>query len=77
MFYPLKSRNDIINAPLPIQNIKKHRYRFKLIVLELDAPNSPIEYQVALLAFINCIIISTQCLQSRVRIRNEFIGEYL
>lgn len=43
---------------------------------ELDAPKTPTEYQVALLAFVNCIIISTQCLQDRVRIRNEFIGKF-
>lgn len=57
-----------------LQNIKNDRYRLKLIVLELQKATSP-EYQAALLAFINCIIISAPSLQDRLRIRNEFIGK--
>ena len=37
-----------------------------------DAPS--VEYKTALVAFINCIIISTPQLKDRMRIRNEFIG---
>ena len=33
------------------------------------------DYQTALLAFINCLVISAPVLKDRVRIRNEFIGE--
>lgn len=58
------------------QNIKNDRYRLKLIVLELEKATAP-EYQSALLAFINCIIISAPSLQDRLRIRNEFIGEIM
>lgn len=60
-----------------IQDLKQTRYRFKIVVGELDAPETPIEYQVALLSFVNCIIISTQGLQDRLRVRNEFIGKFL
>lgn len=41
---------------------------------ELDKTTT-IEYQVALLAFINCVIISAASLQDRIHIRNEFIGK--
>lgn len=37
-----------------------------------DAPT--VEYKTALVAFINCIIISTPQLKDRLRIRNEFVG---
>ena len=33
------------------------------------------DYQTALLAFVNCLVISAPVLKDRVRIRNEFIGE--
>lgn len=56
------------------QNLKDERYRFKVVVEELDKTTA-IEYKVALLAFINCVIISAKSLQDRLRVRNEFIGE--
>lgn len=56
------------------QNLKNERYRFKIVINELEKTTT-IEYQVALLAFINCVIISAATLQDRIRIRNEFIGE--
>lgn len=56
--------------------MKGTRYRFKIVVTELDASNNPIEYQVALLSFVNCLINATQNLRDRMRIRNEFIGKF-
>jgi hypothetical protein len=57
-----------------LQVLKGERYRLNIIVSELrDA--SAVDYQTALVAFINCIIISTLQLKDRIRIRNEFIGE--
>lgn len=56
------------------QNIKGERYRLNLVIVELDKAPS-VEYQIALLAFINCVIISAATLQDRIRMRNEFIGE--
>lgn len=47
-----------------------------MVVDELEKAND-VEYQVALLAFINCVIISASNLQERNRIRNEFIGKSL
>ena len=49
------------------------RYRFGVVVRELKDASS-VEYKTALVAFINCIIISTPQLKDRIRIRNEFIG---
>ncbi|XP_038122305.1 FH2 domain-containing protein 1 isoform X1 [Culex quinquefasciatus] len=55
------------------KNIKGERYRLNLVIVELDKAPS-VEYQIALLAFINCVIISAATLQDRIRMRNEFIG---
>ncbi|XP_055549452.1 inverted formin-2 isoform X2 [Wyeomyia smithii] len=55
------------------KNIKGERYRLNIVVVELDKTTS-VEYQIALLAFINCVIISAATLQDRIRMRNEFIG---
>uniref|UniRef100_W8B9K4 Inverted formin-2 n=1 Tax=Ceratitis capitata TaxID=7213 RepID=W8B9K4_CERCA len=55
------------------KNLKNERYRFKIVINELEKASN-VEYQVALLAFINCVIISASNLQERIRIRNEFIG---
>lgn len=59
---------------MSFQNLKNERYRFKIVINELEKATN-IEYQVALLAFINCVIISAASLQDRIRVRNEFIGE--
>jgi hypothetical protein len=62
--------------PHRLQVLKGERYRLNVIVSELrDA--SAVDYQTALVAFINCIIISTPQLKDRIRIRNEFTGESL
>ena len=56
-----------------MQKQSGERYRFKFVVLELH--NSPtVEYQTAVLAFINCLILATPDLRERVRVRSEFIG---
>lgn len=55
------------------KNLKNERYRFKIVINELEKATS-VDYQVALLAFINCVIISATNLQDRIRIRNELIG---
>lgn len=55
------------------QTHKNERYRFKVILSELlDTTN--LEYQIALLAFVNCLIISVSQLKDRIRVRNEFLG---
>ncbi|XP_065209614.1 inverted formin-2 isoform X2 [Planococcus citri] len=56
------------------KEFKSERYRLKLIVDELRNKENPLDYKTTLLAFVNCLIISTPQLKDRVRIRNEFIG---
>ncbi|KAL3278659.1 hypothetical protein HHI36_016196 [Cryptolaemus montrouzieri] len=58
------------------KKMKGERYRLSLIVKELDR-STIVEYQTALVAFINCLIISTPRLTDRTRLRNEFIGCHL
>uniref|UniRef100_A0AAG5CZ76 FH2 domain-containing protein n=1 Tax=Anopheles atroparvus TaxID=41427 RepID=A0AAG5CZ76_ANOAO len=55
------------------KSIKNERYRLHLVVSELDKATT-VEYQIALLAFVNCVIISAGSLKDRIRMRNEFIG---
>jgi len=57
-----------------LKNYKKERYRFQIVINELEKATN-YEYQVAVLAFINCVIISAASLQDRIRIRNELIGK--
>ncbi|CAH1777295.1 unnamed protein product [Owenia fusiformis] len=52
---------------------KKTRYRFSLISDELNQAKVT-AYKSTLVALINCIIISTDNIEERIRIRNEFIG---
>lgn len=56
------------------QVAKKQRYRFSLIMNELKSADI-VPYKTTLLAFINCIIVATENLEERMRIRNEFVGE--
>ncbi|XP_056636252.1 formin-like protein [Diorhabda sublineata] len=58
------------------KKLKGERYRLSVIVDELDRATA-VDYQTALVAFINCLIISTPRLNDRTRLRNEFIGCHL
>ncbi|KFM81201.1 Inverted formin-2, partial [Stegodyphus mimosarum] len=49
------------------------RYRFKVVVEELHN-STDLEYLTAVVAFVNCTIISAKSLKDRIRIRNEYIG---
>ncbi|CAG9765183.1 unnamed protein product [Ceutorhynchus assimilis] len=53
------------------KKLKKQKYRMAFIVQELEQARTT-DYQTALVAFINCLIISTSNLIDRIRIRNEF-----
>lgn len=55
------------------QKRKGERYRLRVVVEELQNATAE-DYRTALLAFINCLVISTPVLKDRTRIRNEFIG---
>ncbi|XP_044263150.1 inverted formin-2 isoform X2 [Tribolium madens] len=58
------------------KKLKGERYRLNVIVQELSRATA-VDYQTALVAFINCLIISTPRLTDRIRRRNEFIGCHL
>jgi len=55
------------------KDFKSCRYRFSVVVEELREAKAS-EYRTVLLAFINCLVISTPQLKERNRLRNEFIG---
>lgn len=65
---------DVIFFSLYFQILKDERYRLKVVVVELQNATT-VDYQTSLVAFINCLIISTPQLKDRIRIRNEFIGK--
>ncbi|KAL4230469.1 FH2 domain-containing protein 1 [Mactra antiquata] len=52
---------------------KKQKYRFSVVIEELRLSENP-SYKTTLLEFINCIIIYTDKINDRIRIRNEFYG---
>ncbi|XP_072040337.1 LOW QUALITY PROTEIN: uncharacterized protein [Amphiura filiformis] len=52
---------------------QNQRYRFSLIIEELRKADA-ISYKTTLVAFINCILIATESLEERVRLRNELVG---
>lgn len=62
-----------------LQEQKNERYRLQIVIRELQWALSKgqetADYQTAIVAFINCLIISTPQLRDRIRIRNEFIGK--
>ena len=58
-----------------IQSRKGQRYRFSVVISEMKHVEI-IPYVTSCVAFVNAIIMSTDDFQERVKIRNEFIGEY-
>ena len=58
-----------------LQRTKNQHYRFSLLVQELQSAETT-DYRSCLLAFMNCIVAACNDLSRRVKIRNEFIGEW-
>ncbi|XP_066985024.1 uncharacterized protein [Macrobrachium rosenbergii] len=71
--YNADGHNRALDALEHYKVLKAERYRLRVVVEELKSSTTA-EYSTALVAFINCIIISTPLLKDRIRIRNEFIG---
>lgn len=63
-------------ANFPLQALKGERYPLSVVVEELKSASST-DYKTALVAFVNCLIISAPRLPDRIRVRNEFIGQFL
>ncbi|XP_037302658.1 inverted formin-2 isoform X2 [Manduca sexta] len=55
------------------KTLKGERYRLTVVVEELKNATTT-DYKTALMAFINCLIISAPRLPDRIKVRNEFIG---
>ncbi|KAI0224266.1 Inverted formin-2, partial [Lamellibrachia satsuma] len=68
--YSSKGNKLVLDA---FKKHKKQRYRFSLLVNELKL-SEVTSYSATLMAFINCLIVSSDDIQERVRIRNEFVG---
>ncbi|RLU16977.1 hypothetical protein DMN91_011046 [Ooceraea biroi] len=71
--YSQDGRQRAIDTLHIYQERRSERYRLRVVVDELQKATAE-DYQTALLAFINCLVISTPVLKDRIRIRNEFIG---
>ena len=71
--YSADGYNRALEALEHYKKFKSERYRFRIVLSELQAAKTA-EYKTVLLAFINCLIISTPQLKDRNRLRNEFIG---
>ncbi|CAH1267428.1 INF2 [Branchiostoma lanceolatum] len=71
--YSLEGYELAIDALENYKLAKNQRYRFSLIINELRFADVT-TYKSTLMAFINCIIVATEDLEDRIRIRNEFIG---
>ncbi|XP_033111199.1 inverted formin-2-like [Anneissia japonica] len=72
----LYSQEGYVRAIDALENYKETndcRYRFSFIVDELDLAEA-LTYKTTIVAFINCILIATEDIEQRVRLRNEFIG---
>ncbi|XP_072041000.1 inverted formin-2-like isoform X2 [Amphiura filiformis] len=62
-----------IDALEDYKTTRSQRYRFSLIINELNkAETTP--YKTSLMGFINAILISTPDFETRIHMRNEFIG---
>ncbi|XP_043504299.1 uncharacterized protein LOC122525518 [Polistes fuscatus] len=71
--YSQDGRQRAIDTLHTYQERKGERYRLRVVIDELQKATAE-DYQTVLLAFINCLVISTPELKDRIRIRNEFIG---
>jgi len=71
--YNAEGYNRALEALDHYKDFQSSRYRFSVVVDELRQAKAN-EYRTVLLAFINCLVISTPQLKDRNRLRNEFIG---
>ncbi|XP_076657126.1 FH2 domain-containing protein formin 3 [Halictus rubicundus] len=71
--YSQDGRQRVIDTLHAYQERKGERYRLRIVVDELRKATAE-DYRTGLLAFVNCLVISTPVLKDRIRIRNEFIG---
>jgi len=58
-----------------LQKLKSQRYRFSLVVNDLQSSKNTF-YKTSLLCFANALINYAKSLKQRIQVRNEFIGEF-
>ena len=76
-FIDLLSIHEMFTVcPFNFQVFKNQRYRFSILMHELGSSVLP-AYQASVMAFINCLILANYTLEDRVRIRNEFTGNFI
>ncbi|XP_078419464.1 inverted formin-2 [Cetorhinus maximus] len=73
--YSTEGCNQVLHALRHFKASMFNQYGFNVIMRELQTDNVP--YLVTLLSVINAIILGTENLQTRARLRNEFIGLHL
>ncbi|XP_038646164.1 inverted formin-2-like [Scyliorhinus canicula] len=73
--YSAEGHIRVLQALRHYRNVEKYQYGFNFIMHELQSDNVP--YLATLLSAINAVILGTENLHSRARLRNEFIGLHL
>ncbi|XP_059505444.1 inverted formin-2-like [Stegostoma tigrinum] len=73
--YSPEGHDQVLYALQHYKNAQRYQYGLNVIVSELQTDNVP--YLVSLLSVINALILGTENLQKRARLRNQFIGLHL
>lgn len=59
-----------------VQKAKNQLHRYSTLVQELQASVDFPEYQATVLAFVNYIVLSSEDLEARLKLRKELSGEF-
>ena len=59
-----------------LQKAKNQLHRYSTLVQELQASADFPEYQATVLAFVNYILLSSEDLEARLKLRKELSGEF-
>ena len=62
---------------LTLQKVKHTRHQFAVLVDELQSGDSTSDYQATVMTTIKCIVSTPQNVWMRVKLRNQFFGEYI
>ncbi|XP_048456060.1 inverted formin-2-like [Rhincodon typus] len=73
--YSPEGHDRVLYALQHYKNAQRYQYGLNVIMSELQTDNVP--YLVSLLSVINALILGTENLQKRARLRNQFIGLHL
>lgn len=62
---------------LTLQKVKQTRHQFAVLVDELQSGGSTSDYQATVMTAIKCIVGTPRDVRMRVKLRNQFLGEYI